>query len=1254
MVYLEPYLVLRYVFILLFMENQNVLFKEGYLISNDLWLALRGNPFFNWSRRTDNNLRGVYVVTIRMVSEKESNKLVYNYILYDSLFFECLLAYFLFKRKDSLAFREHGYYFTIFDVYSFRDNLSAEDGRKTLVKYYNEKLFIYLNKNKKLPFLYSHVLDFIYKINIFGDCDKMSYLIDLACRRLYLDFINNVLHDFDSYNLFDGKLNTICKYDTKDHNILKGCIFVVRDIHSLINSLVDKGYSINQGIQKYRGQINSANSLLNCIDIDFRDSLYNHNKYHIDMGTRPKDSYLTRDKFSFKRIHMGLGNVRWYSTKRNTKYVTSDMLKSRAIKSIEKESFIFQQLSNYIKNSPVNEDTQINIEKFLLDYSYISFRDEKEKDSLINYKLISNEFTKLLKNNESIIINLINRIKNKTYNKEPIRQKENVQYQLSIILKELDDDLVISILYGRLLRIVSNYNKLNTSNNFTNISTDIGRDIINNYYYSLYIKSMLPYIDILLKDTDNLFKEKLINDSNIKFIFDKAKQYRNKLDKSNLLYYCKSLYKNMISLVKLDDYIKLNYSFSNWKQDNNNIVSKYDSILENLIGARFIDWMIDIGFIKIDLKVWNKKEKENTIVPTDFVLNTLKNTESLFHLPHRVPMIVKPKPYYREVVEGKSIDRLGGYLLNDEKITYNLIIENWELKESSVIKDSNIVFDLVNNMSSVGFKINKDVLNFINEYGIEYNLILGKDYKDPLLSKNKLSKVDRVKLESFFSRKLLQENILGLANVYSNVSEFFLPVRLDYRGRMNCISEYLNYQSNELAKSLLLFSKTEKIFKSDIKSINYLKAFGANCFGNKLDKKSWLDRIKWVDDNVNGIINFRDGVLISKAENKLLFIAFCFEYNRLLNILSNNDISYFESHLPIQLDATCNGYQHLSLLCLDYKLAKELNLTKSTWNDLPKDFYSFISTKLTDLVRNKLKSNNLCKDKKESYERLSKITLVRKIVKKAIMNIPYNVSIPRMIEYIQDNFELCNSNINKDIKNNLDFWYQLIDDENIKIKQRDFTVIAMELIEILHNDVFKLSKLLKYLKDIAKICTDLSITIPWGLPSGIEVKQSYLTSKEVRLKPFTFSKNSFLLKIPNKNKYNVQRQKRAFMPNLIHSLDATSLAMLVDLYFNSINGIKNLYAVHDCFAVTANNVENLMEFLKLVYINLYSDNHYLKQLDKQIINHIKFHYGEDSFNEKTLIIDTKDIHKMKYPNIKTVLDEDIDAKFVLETSYIIS
>jgi DNA-directed RNA polymerase len=169
---------------------------------------------------------------------------------------------------------------------------------------------------------------------------------------------------------------------------------------------------------------------------------------------------------------------------------------------------------------------------------------------------------------------------------------------------------------------------------------------------------------------------------------------------------------------------------------------------------------------------------------------------------------------------------------------------------------------------------------------------------------------------------------LGIANLYKDISKFYFPIRLDFRGRLYCTTDFLKYQGTELAKSLLLFYEGEKVYISDIKSIKFLKIFGANNFGNKLNKESFDDRIKWIDDNIDNIKNFHNGILISQAENKLLFIAFCFEFNIYLNAISNN-LDHFITHLPIQLDASNNGFQHLTLLIGDTALAKELNLSES-------------------------------------------------------------------------------------------------------------------------------------------------------------------------------------------------------------------------------------------------------------------------------------------------------------------------------------
>lgn len=53
---------------------------------------------------------------------------------------------------------------------------------------------------------------------------------------------------------------------------------------------------------------------------------------------------------------------------------------------------------------------------------------------------------------------------------------------------------------------------------------------------------------------------------------------------------------------------------------------------------------------------------------------------------------------------------------------------------------------------------------------------------------------------------------------------------------------------------------------------------------------------------------------MSKAKSKLIFLSFCMEYKRLHNYFSNQEVQLFNTYLPIQLDATCYGFQHMALL----------------------------------------------------------------------------------------------------------------------------------------------------------------------------------------------------------------------------------------------------------------------------------------------------------------------------------------------------
>lgn len=241
-----------------------------------------------------------------------------------------------------------------------------------------------------------------------------------------------------------------------------------------------------------------------------------------------------------------------------------------------------------------------------------------------------------------------------------------------------------------------------------------------------------------------------------------------------------------------------------------------------------------------------------------------------------------------------------------------------------------------------------------------------------------------------------------------------------------------------------------------------------------------------MNSNIDGIKSFRDGKLIRKSKNKLSFTAFCFEYNRLLDCLDDPESSVFTTHLPIQLDGTCNGFQHLSLLSLDTKLASELNLTSSTSKDHPKDFYTFLSDaikcnigrELGRLKNHEIKLIELEKDNKEnqenisrieSYERLMNFDLKRHIMKKSIMTIPYNVSDYRLVNYIKENFEWDHESkvyISKKDGN-----------KSQPLQYADFRLLGEELRKVLVEYFPKLSRLISYLEDVVNICTALSLPV---------------------------------------------------------------------------------------------------------------------------------------------------------------------------------
>lgn len=303
---------------------------------------------------------------------------------------------------------------------------------------------------------------------------------------------------------------------------------------------------------------------------------------------------------------------------------------------------------------------------------------------------------------------------------------------------------------------------------------------------------------------------------------------------------------------------------------------------------------------------------------------------------------------------------------------------------------------------------------------------------------------------------------------------------MDQRGRIYCSSTYFNYQSNELSKALLLFAIPGVISRHDNESIKYLKAYGANCFGGNISKKSIYDKCVWVDNNTDNIINYENNILINKAQDKLLFLSFCIQYKRYIEFIQNENNSEFKTYLPVQLDASCNGFQHMAMLSNERVLFEELNLVipkhkKATINNIvsnvkegegyiqPKDFYNFILYKVTTKLQKQIDKGIIVDEKtKGNYESLSKFLWSRNMIKKAIMTIPYNASSRSMRTYLKEQLTFHSE------EGKLEWFTDGTNNTN-KVNNHDISLLISIISTIIFDDCQKIKKLTKYLQNVAKL-----------------------------------------------------------------------------------------------------------------------------------------------------------------------------------------
>jgi DNA-directed RNA polymerase len=143
-----------------------------------------------------------------------------------------------------------------------------------------------------------------------------------------------------------------------------------------------------------------------------------------------------------------------------------------------------------------------------------------------------------------------------------------------------------------------------------------------------------------------------------------------------------------------------------------------------------------------------------------------------------------------------------------------------------------------------------------------------------------------------------------------------------------------------------------------------------------------------------------------------------------------------------------------------------------------------------------------------------------------------------------------------------------------------------KLIEALEKTVVASRPIMDYFQGVASALAEFDIPLQWITPAGSIVQQSYWNVAKSDVKTvmgsyFMWDENPF-------GGLNQRKQMLSSSPNIIHSLDASLMQILVNKLHDK--GIDDVCCIHDSFAVHAANVDTMRNLIRETAAEMFSGN----------------------------------------------------------------
>jgi len=570
------------------------------------------------------------------------------------------------------------------------------------------------------------------------------------------------------------------------------------------------------------------------------------------------------------------------------------------------------------------------------------------------------------------------------------------------------------------------------------------------------------------------------------------------------------------------------------------------------------------GIFSIENRLKSNGSSAYGVVLSDDVVEWIeKEQERLSWLfPLHMPMVAKPAEW--------TSPKDGGYLLSNMGVTF--VSSNNDVQRKTDPKDMPEVTKAVNTVQETAWQINKPVLAIIQQVwdngGDSCNLPPRE--KAPMPAKPEDIDTNTESLAAWkaeaskatsdevanITKRVMAAQRLWIAEKFADKDEIYFPYKLDFRGRIYPVSTVLSPQGEDMSKGLLQFAEGKPLGDSGGK---WLKIHIANLFGQ--DKKSFAERIQWVDDNHDMLLDSGLYPLEGQrfwqdadgGDNPWQALAACIEY---AGYIENG--SEHISHIPIALDGSCSGLQHYSGILKDADSGAGVNLVPK---DKPADLY----TQVKDRTEKKLLEIDEDDDKYECAREF-KGTLTRKMVKRPAMTYCYSVTPRGAGDQIRD---------------------VLKEQGDVRIR------FSHQLGNIVHDavreEVGAAARAMDWLKDSARVISQANLSVKWTTPTGFKAIQQYKEyTKDSKVRAYFGSLKMQLVTYSQDVKLNKTKAANGIAPNFVHSMDASHMQRTVNACKEKA-GIDAFAMVHDSFGVHACHADDMARILREEFVTMYNE-----------------------------------------------------------------